>query len=157
MKTTLIKKILLSALLLTCGRPLQIFTAHAQATNQTTQTAPGPEAVVRNFYSWYLGELNSDNWEPLKNRREALKYLTPEFHRRIPGLQEKWMVDVIICAQDWHKDWAKNFTVGRPTATGAKATTVVRLPAGDGLAIKIKITLVKRAGEWRISNSECVN
>lgn len=129
---------------------------------QTPQPAPdaasgGPEKVVRDFYVWYLSQLNKDNWDPLKDRREALKYLTPEFHKRVPGLQEKWLVDVIICAQDWEKDWAKDFTVGRANVSGAKATTVVRLPAGDGLAIKIKTTLVKRGAEWRISNSECVN
>jgi Protein of unknown function (DUF3828) len=153
---TLTRIVLLLALLLAPATPA----ARAQASNQSAQAAAGsPEAVVRGFYAFYLGELNKDNWEPLKKRREALKYLTPEFHRRIPGLTEKWMADVIICAQDWDANWAKNFTVGRSTVRGAKAITVVRLPpfGGAGPGIDIKLTLVKRGGAWKINGSDCVN
>ncbi|MGH9902789.1 MAG: DUF3828 domain-containing protein [Pyrinomonadaceae bacterium] len=152
------KMILLSALLLAaCGSHPETSRVHARTTDQTTQTAPAPEAVVRDFYTWYTGELNRDNWEPLKNRREALKYLTPEFHKRVPRLTRELMADVIICAQDWEKSWATNFTVGRPSVRGARATAVVRLPAGGDAAIRIKVTLVRRGGEWRINNSECVD
>lgn len=129
----------------------------AQTTPKTD--ASGPEEVARGFYAFYLGELNKDNWSPLKKRREALKYLTPEFHKLAPRLAEKWMVDTIICAQDWDPNWAKSFTVGRAAVRGSKATTVVRLPpfGGSGPAIEIKLTLVRRAGQWRISTTDCVN
>lgn len=156
------KKILLSTLLLLCGALLGIPTAHAQMATQAAQTAPSPEAVVRGFYAFYLGELNKDNWSPLKKRREALKYLTPEYHRRIPRLIEKWMADVIICAQDWDPKWAANFTVGRAVVRGAKATAVVTLPPFGGTGgpdnppIKIKLTLVRRGGAWRIDATECL-
>jgi hypothetical protein len=129
----------------------------ASGASASATQAAAAERLVRDFYKWYLGELNRGNWEPIRNRREALKYLTPEYRRRIPGLQEKWLASVIVCAQDWEESWATNFTVGRVNLSGAKATTVVRLPVKGGLAIKVKITLSRRAGEWRISLTECVN
>ena len=153
------KKILLSTLLLLCGALTDI-SAHAQ----TAQPSAGsPEAVARGFYAFYLGELNRDNWSPLKKRREALKYLTPEYHRRIPRLIEKWMADVIICAQDWDPKWAAGFTVGRAVVRGARATTVVTLPPFGGVVrpdnppIRIKLTLVRRGGAWLIDATECLD
>lgn len=156
------KKILLSTLLLFCGS-LTIVSAHAQTVTQAAQTAGSPEAVARGFYAFYLGELNRDNWSPLKKRREALKYLTPEFHRRVPRLIEKWMADVIVCAQDWDPKWAAGFTVGRAGVRGARATTVVTLPPFGGVVspdnppIRIKLTLVRRGGAWLIDATECLS
>ena len=151
------KAIFLSILFVMCGLLCAPHTAHAQTTKVASQIAVSPEEVVRSFYAWYLGELNRDNWEPLKDRREALKYLTPEFHRRAPRIIEKEMADIFICAQDWDASWGQNYTVGRASLRGQKATVVVRLPIGDGLAIKIKTTLIKRGGEWRINATDCVN
>ncbi len=153
----------MTALLLTCGVTVapSATVARAQTAGAGAPAASSPEEVARGFYAFYLGELNRDNWSPLGKRREALKYLTPELYRRAPGLIEKWMADIFICAQDWDPKWAETFTVGRATVRGAKATTVVRLPpfggGDDNTAIKIKLTLVKRRGEWRINASDCVN
>ena len=156
------KKILLSTILLTCGAFPNI-SAHAQTARQPAQPDAGsPEAVARGFYAFYLGELNKENWSPLKKRREALKYLTPEFYRRAPRIIEQQMVDIIICAQDWDPKWAAGFTVGRANVRGAKATTVVTLPPFGGIispdnpAIKIKLTLVRRGGAWLINATECL-
>lgn len=148
---------LLTAALLACG----VSFAPARAGETRAGAAPTPEEVVRGFYFYYLGELNRDNWSPLKNRREVLKYLTPEFHRRAPALIEKWMADIFVCAQDWDPKWRETFTVGRADVRGAKATAVVRLPpfggGDDNTAIKIKLGLVRRRGEWRINSTDCVN
>ena len=156
------KKILLSAILLTCVAFPDI-SAHAQTARQPTQPEAGsPEAVARGFYAFYLGELNKDNWSPLKKRREALKYMTPEFYRRAPRIIEKQMVDIIICAQDWDPKWAAGFTVGRAGVRGARATTVVTLPpfggtlGPDNQPIRIKLTLVKRGGAWLVNATECL-
>ena len=154
------KTILLTALLLTCAT-LFAPPANAQEPKPTAQTTDDPETVVRNFYAWYLGRLNKDDFVPLKNRREALKYLTPEFHKRIPRLIEEMGADIIICAQDFDEKWAETFTVGRANIRGSKAATVVRLPpfggGDDNTAIKIKLTLVKRRDAWRIDATDCVN
>lgn len=154
----MMRAFLSTALLTTCC----MLVAPSAAVAQTAaQTPASPEEITRGFYAFYLGELNRDNWSPLGKRREALKYLTPEFYRRAPALIEKWMADIFICAQDWDPKWAETFTVGRPTVRGANATAVVRLPpfggGDDNTAIKIKLTLVKRRNEWRINATDCVN
>jgi hypothetical protein len=158
------KKILPLVLLLAVALLPEIGATRAQTASRSAPAPAPPEAIVRGFYAFYLGQLNKDNWSPLKDRREALKYLTPKFLRAVPRLAEKWMADPIICAQDWDKDWAKTFTVGQPTVRGSKATVVVRLPPfgggadnADNPAIKIKATLAKRREGWRISGADCVN
>ncbi|HYN84969.1 MAG TPA: DUF3828 domain-containing protein [Pyrinomonadaceae bacterium] len=155
------RALVLSASLVGCGALVAPSRAQArQAGAEASRGAAGPEDVVRGFYSFYLGELNKDNWTPLGKRREALKYLTPEFYRRAPGLIEKWMADIFICAQDWDPKWAETFTVGRAALRGSKATTVVRLPPFGGgdpsTAIKIKVTLVTRRDGWKINSTDCV-
>ena len=163
MKTMMMRAFLLNALLLACCVSVapSAAVARAQTNDATARAAASPEQVVRGFYAFYLGELNKDNWSPLGRRREALKYLTPEFYRRAPALIEKWMADIFICAQDWDPKWAETFTVGRPTVSGSKATAVVRLPpfggGDDNTAIKIKLTLIKTRGDWRINATDCVN
>jgi Protein of unknown function (DUF3828) len=157
----MMKTFLLLATLLTFAAPATPRTAHAP-TKPAVQESGAPDEVVREFYKWYLGELNKDNFSPLKDRATALKYLTPEYHKRVPRLIEEQMVDVIICAQDFDEKWVETFTVGQPTIRGTKATIVVRLPPFGGgtdanLAIKIKTTLVKRNGKWRINRTDCVN
>lgn len=154
-----LRALLLAASLVICAAPSE---ARArQAGVDAARDGASPEEVVRGFYAFYLGELNKENWNPLGRRREALKYLTPEFYRRAPGLIEKWMADIFICAQDWDKEWAKTFTVGRATVRGSKATAVARLPPFGGgdpsTAIKIKVTLVRRREGWRINSTDCVN
>jgi hypothetical protein len=155
----LMRIMLPAALLLTSAATPR---AIAQTATQAAQTAGSPEAVARGFYAFYLGELNRENWSPLKKRREALKYLTPEFHRRAPRIIEQQMVDIIICAQDWDPKWAAGFTVGRANVRGAKATTVVTLPPFGGTGgpdnppIRIKLTLVRRGGAWLINATECL-
>jgi hypothetical protein len=157
-RANMLRAFLLAASLLVSAAP-----SHARgqaAGGEAARAGASPEEVVRGFYAFYLGELNKDNWSPLGRRREALKYLTPEFHRRAPRLIEKWMADIFICAQDWDAKWAETFTVGRAGVRGSKATTVVRLPPFGGgdpsTAIKIKVTLVKRRDGWRINNTDCV-
>ncbi|HEX5708883.1 MAG TPA: DUF3828 domain-containing protein [Pyrinomonadaceae bacterium] len=156
------RALLLTTLLLTCGVFVAPSSTHArQESTEAARAAGSPEDVVRGFYAFYLGELNKDNWSPLKKRSEALKYLTPDYHRRAPALIEKWMADIFICAQDWDVKWAETFTVGRATVRNSKATVVVRLPpfggGDDNTAIKIKVSLVQRRGQWRINATDCVN
>ena len=157
------KMILLAALLsLAVGLAPGARATRAHIPVQDGAADATPDEVVRGFYAFYLGELNRDNWSPLGRRDEALKYLTPKFRRAVPRLAEKWLADPVICAQDWDKDWAKTFTVGRPAVRGSKATVVVRLPPFGGAAesvnnpaLKIKLSLVRRAEGWRINNAEC--
>ena len=117
--------------------------------------ATNPDDVVRQFYTWYVGRLAKDDFNPLKNRTVALKYLTPQFLRRIPGLTKKTDADPLICAQDFDPTWTKNLKIDTPNINGNVATTNVELVGEHEMHVKLKVTLKKTAAGWRIDNVDC--
>lgn len=119
------------------------------------QAGQGPEAVVRGFYGWYLGRLEKDDWSPLNNRREALKYLTPAWRERAPRVSGDEGVNVFVCAQDWIAEWRKTMKFGAAAVRGTRAT--VRVTWGTGAVTqRIDVTLKKVGGAWKIDRTSCV-
>jgi len=118
-------------------------------------SAQAPEATVRGFYTWYLHRLNLNDSNPLKNRTEALKYLTPEFLKKVPHLTRAADADVIICAQDWDKGWEKNVQADAAVVEGSRATTVVHLKGGE-MSVNVKVMLKHTTAGWRIDGTTCV-
>ncbi|HEY6803336.1 MAG TPA: DUF3828 domain-containing protein [Pyrinomonadaceae bacterium] len=114
-----------------------------------------PEDIVRQFYTWYIGRLVKDDFKPLKNRTVSLKYLTPQFIAKVPGLIKKTDADPIICAQDFDASWVKNMKIDPATIQGAKATTNVQLDTTDANSPKLKITLKQTTAGWRIDSVDC--
>ena len=86
-----------------------------------------------------------------------LKYVTPQLYANAPRLIRQMDADIFICAQDWDKDWEKNFTVSTPQVKNASATTTVTLPSGESDRININVTLLKTAFGWRINKVACAN
>jgi uncharacterized protein DUF3828 len=125
-----------------------LVSAKAQA-----QTA-SPEAIVRSFYSWYLGEIKKERAEPLKQKTMVLKYLTPQLYANAPRLTRRMDADIFICAQDGDEGWEKNFTIGSIVTNGGTATTMVTLPSGQD-RVKIKVTVRKISVGWRIDKVAC--
>lgn len=121
------------------------------------QQAATPEDVVRGFYSWYLHQLSLENAEPLKHKTTALKYLTPQLYANAPRLIRRMDADIFICAQDWDKDWERNFSVSAPQVKNSNASATVTLPSGETDKIKINTTLIKTASGWRINKVACAN
>ena len=116
--------------------------------------ASTPEDTVQRFYAWYLGRLNKEDLNPLKNRTVALQYLTPEYLRKVPRLTREADADVIICAQDFDSGWEKNVKVDAAAVKGSSASTMVRL-AGSDMSVKLKVTLKLIPAGWRIDSVEC--
>jgi hypothetical protein len=150
------RKIVFLTILFTCLLSAVPRASHAQTRRAVRQVSSSPEAVVRQFYAWYLGRLNKDDWDPLKRRREALKFLDAKFHRRAPGLMVRGDADIFICAQDWMKEWAEKFTVASAVVRGKRATTVVTLPVKEGERIRIKLMLRRAGGIWKIEGTDCL-
>ena len=121
------------------------------------QQGATPHDVARGFYSWYLNQLNRENVEPLQQKTTALKYLTPQLYANAPRLIRRMNADIFICAQDWDKDWEKNFSVSRPQIKNLSATATATLPSGETDRIKINLTLIKTASGWRISKVACAD
>ncbi|HWS54026.1 MAG TPA: hypothetical protein VN228_07870 [Pyrinomonadaceae bacterium] len=124
--------------------------ARAQAADDSS-----PEAVVRAFYDWYLGSLNREDYHALRRRREALRYLTPQFHRRAPRIISEQMVDIFICAQDWQPEWGNDLAVSAspPRANRARARATFRY--GGDAHTTVRLTLVRTGRAWRISGADC--
>ena len=130
------------------------YSAFEQTVN-ATQPAAGPQETVRQFYAWYLHRLDKEDYNPLKNRTMARKYLTPKFLRRVPHLQREMEADVIVCAQDVDPAWEKNFTVELASIRGARATAMLALSGNEVDTIKHKVTLKRTRVGWRIDGVDC--
>lgn len=130
------------------------YTTSAQSVD-APRPAAGAEQTVRQFYAWYLHRLNKEDYDPLKNRTVALKYLTPQFLRRIPRLERELEADVIVCAQDVNPIWEKNFKAELANISGARATVLVALDRNEVDTIKLKLTLKRVGAGWRINGAEC--
>jgi hypothetical protein len=118
-------------------------------------TGFAPQETVRQFYAWYLQRLNKEDYDPLKNRTVALKYLTPEFLRRIPRLEKELEADVIVCSQDVNPAWEKNFKAELASIRGARATILLALEGNEVETIKRKVTLQHTRAGWRINSVNC--
>ena len=140
--------------------PVVVFvvTSSYSASGQTVnapQPAAGPQETVRQFYAWYLHRLNKQDYEPLKNRNIALKYLAPEFLRRVPRLERAMEADIVVCSQDADPEWEKSFKVEPATIRGARATVLLALLGNEVDAIKYKVTLQRTGAGWRINRVDC--
>jgi hypothetical protein len=142
-------RIFCAALLLAC-----VLTSIPSARAQGKPAAQGPDEVVRNFYAWYLGRLEKDDWTPLDNRREALKYLTPAWRVRAPRVSGDEGVNVFVCAQDWLAEWRKSMTFAPAVARGTQATARVTWGTGPDTQ-RINVTLKKVGGAWKIDRTSC--
>lgn len=133
-----------------------VYTASGQTVNAPhPATGLAPQETVRQFYTWYLQRLNKEDYDPLKNRTMALKYLTPEFLRRIPRLEREMEADVIVCSQDVNPDWEKNFKAELTSMRGARATVLLALEGNEADRIKQKVTLQRTRAGWRINSVNC--
>ena len=133
-----------------------VSTASGQTVNAPRPaTGLAPQETVRQFYAWYLQRLNKEDYDPLKNRTMALKYLTAEFLRRIPRLERELEADVIVCSQDVNPAWEKNFKAELATIRGARATVLLALEGNEVDRIKRKVTLQRTRTGWRINSVNC--
>ena len=118
--------------------------------------AAGPEAVVRGFYEWYTGSLDREDYGALKRRREALRYLTPEFHRRAPQIISREMVDIFICTQNWQPGWGDRLKLTPGPVRGARTTVTAAFDYGPENNARVRLDLLRVAGAWKINGADCV-
>lgn len=148
------KIILIPMLLLSLTLPVQYSLAQGGGKLPDSSAKP-PDAVVRGFYAWYLDQLNNDNFNPLKLRATALKYLSPELLGKAPRLTRAMSADIFICAQDFDPEWERNISLSQSRSQGPKSSTLVVLQ-GSEMSSKIRVTLRRLNPGWRIDAVECV-
>ena len=133
-----------------------VYTASGQTVNAPhPATGLAPQETVRQFYTWYLQRLNKEDYDPLKNRTVALKYLTADFLRRIPRLERELEADVIVCSQDVNPAWEKDFKAELASIRGTRATVLLALEGNEVDTIKRKVTLQRTRTGWRINSINC--
>jgi hypothetical protein len=145
-----LQKTLAAALILSSVTLAAPPAASAQEAN-----AASPEAVVRGFYDWYLGSLNREDYNPLRRRREALRFLTPQFHRQAPRIISEQMVDIFICAQDWQPEWGNDLSISADPVRGPRARVTATFKYGGDSNTRVRLTLLRTGRAWRINGADC--
>ena len=142
---------------LRAGLPLfliLISSSNVPSRAQSASAQPGsPEAVIRDFYKWYVHSLNH-NGDPLEKQRTILrKYITERLIRELDkaingpdGLDADYFLD----AQDWDKDWEKNIAVSNVVI--GKTITTARVTLSGSLMPnhKLSVTLKQERDMWKI-------
>ena len=111
-----------------------------------------PEVATRDFYRWYIGELNSNRDSTYKNKREIRKRVSVRLARWLfsPAYSD-YGADYFLDAQDFDAEWAKTVQVSGGVIKGSTATAVLTFPKSKYFDRKVvSISLVREAGAWKI-------
>ena len=143
-------------LLLACGFLAFAGTHAVYAADGVTPAPATPEAAVRLFYPWYLGEMMKGR-VPLTEERmhdyvaeDTLRDIAFMMKRPIGGkrgLQE----DYFLKAKDYFDDWAEHIAVPEVTIDGDTASALVALGDPAQGTKRLALTLVREGGGWKIS------
>ena len=146
----------LHPLLLACAFLAFAGTHLVYAADGGTPAAATPEAAVRLFYPWYLGEMTQGR-VPLTEERmhdyvaeDTLRDIAFMMKRPIggkPGLQE----DYFLQAKDYFDDWADHIAVSEVAIDGDTASALVALGNPAQGTHRVALTLVREEGGWKIS------
>jgi len=116
------------------------------------QTPASPEAVVRDFYRWYLQTLYK-NKEPFKNRAVTARYVTPRLiqwlTRRMKG-PDPIDYDYFLNAQDYGETWDKQISISKLSIQNGTAKMDVGFGKSPDFDHKVKVTLKQIKGVWLI-------
>ena len=121
----------------------------------TPAPAATPEAAVRLFYPWYIGEMMMGR-VPLTEER-VQDYVAKDTLRDIAFAMSfsnagaRVAMDYFLQTKDYYDDWADHIAVSEVTVDGDTASALVAL--GDpALGTKnLALTLLREDGGWKIS------
>jgi hypothetical protein len=117
----------------------------------SAQSQP-PETAARDFYRWYVGELNADRFPIDKNKPEIRKRVSARLARWLfsPAYRE-YGADYFLDAQDFDAEWATTVRATGGAVKGNTATVAVTFPKSEHFARKtMTVNLVREAGAWKI-------
>lgn len=118
--------------------------------------ARGPDAVAKDFYRWYLTELNLERNPIRQNKTRMLEFISPRLGRWVYSTAySEYGADYFIDAQDWDQTWVNGISATRPVIKGNVATLRILLEPPKGVFSgfgrrTLPIKLVKDGGEWKI-------
>ncbi|HUR98644.1 MAG TPA: DUF3828 domain-containing protein [Pyrinomonadaceae bacterium] len=115
-----------------------------------------PEAVAKDFYKWYLTELNAEHEPILQNKKRMLAFISTRLGRWVySSSYSEYGADYFIDAQDWEHSWVNGISATAPVIKGTNATLRIQLTpaknAESGFGRRVlPIKLVKEGGVWKI-------
>ena|SRR2546421_10787751 len=128
--------------------------AAAQLTAESSPVARSPEVVLKEFYKWYI-RAASRQIDPLKAGKATLmKYVTPRFihvierNEKLPE-GEGFDADYFLQTQEDSSVTDKNISISNVSVKGTTASAVVTF---DGGYPRVKVSLLKEGGVWKIDN-----
>jgi hypothetical protein len=128
-----------------------LFLGTAQA-----QTAATPETAAKNFYKWYLNNLNNDVFPRVHAKPALLKKVSARLGRWIYSkAYEEYGADYFLDAQDFDSNWENNIEISKAAVKGNAATVDVKLispPDSEGYSGErtLQVKLLKEGGAWKI-------
>lgn len=128
------------------------------ADSKPSAPAKSPEATVEEFYKWYVHSLRQKR-EPLEDDEAGLKkYVNAALIDKLKKQMNSSNgpdVDYFLKAQDYLDEWETNVSTTKGMVADTVATITVSLEAKDTVRPhKLKVTLLKENGEWKISKVE---
>ena len=118
--------------------------------------AKSPDVVAKDFYKWYLTELNAERYPIEQSKKRMVGFISARLGRWIysPAYSE-YGADYFIDAQDWERTWVDGISVSQPTVKGTVATVRVRFDPAKGVTSgfgrrTIPVRLVREGGVWKI-------
>jgi len=106
---------------------------------------PTPSDAIRKFYGWYIKGNYSD---ARKHKAQLRPYVTESCLAKAIKATD---YDYFTQAQDGDDSWGTNVAVSVSSATNTRAVAMVTLGTGTFID-KLKITMVKQGGVWKIDN-----
>jgi hypothetical protein len=127
----------------------------AQRRTATPPVARSPEIVLKEFYQWYIHEVNRPSknyaWKTTRGRAILKKYVSLRFIRaidrneKLPAESDPFDADYFLLDQDTSGYTEKNIWVSKVAVKGTTATANVSLGGW-----KLKVSLIQEGGVWKI-------
>ncbi len=117
-----------------------------------------PDQAAKEFYKWYLTELNAERYPIRQNKPRMLRAVSKRLGQWIysPAYSE-YGADYFIDAQDWERTWVSGISATRPVVNGTTATLSIKLEPAKGVYSgfgrrTLAVKMVKEAGSWKMDN-----
>jgi hypothetical protein len=136
-----------------------LFAFFAFNINVWAQASP-PEQAAKNFYKWYLTELNADRYPITRNKRLMLQKVSTRLGKWLYSkAYEEYGADYFIDAQDWERTWVSGITASDTRVSGNSANLKITLRPRKssrspfGMRV-LHIKMVKENAVWKIDTVE---
>jgi hypothetical protein len=124
--------------------------------NASAQSAQSPEETAKEFYKWYLTELNSERYPIQRQKTQMLRKVSKRLGRWLYSpAYEEYGADYFLDAQDWDENWVRAITASKAVIKGNNAA--LRLTLGTAKSSNpgfgkhtLAIKLIKEGNSWKI-------